>query len=67
MDQAREIMSSSKKVDALIVRILQLCEDEGASITEVKMLARRFERVALQAVEDAVAGIQFTCSLPKDC
>ena len=47
-----ELTQHNKRLDALVSRILELCETEGATVLEVRMLSRRLERI-IPAVLDS--------------
>lgn len=40
-----ELTQHNKRLDALVSRILELCETEGATVFEMRMLSHRLERI----------------------
>mgnify|MGYP001514409240 FL=1 len=47
-----ELTQHNKRLDALVSRILELCETEGATVFEMRMLSHRLERI-IPAVLDS--------------
>lgn len=51
---------ASGKADALIHRILEVCESEGASTLEVKLASARLQRIVSERIDEIEAGQLFT-------
>lgn len=60
-----DLPTVNKRIDTLVARMLSVCEEEGASLLEIRGASSRFQRVAEARIEEINAETRFTLPIAK--